>query len=179
MGEFSIQEVGKKGQFNKTKEKLARKMLGIFKSHFGIGYGQAFVPSSNPSDANNAKRKPQGFADFAATQSQDTYEPAAKRSRASTSTSGSYMPPPPPLPSSISPQDAITPCQPHLGPREGQSQESSGITSGKDPLELIYRYHKEGKAVGPNSWIFEGKGSFSIFLLKVYLIDWQRQGHCC
>ena len=98
MGEFSIQEVGKKGQFNKTKEKLARKMLGIFKSHFGIGYGQAFVPSSNPSDANNAKRKPQGFADFAATQSQDTYEPAAKRSRASTSTSGSYMPPPPPRP---------------------------------------------------------------------------------
>ena len=150
-------------------------MLGIFKSHFGIGYGQAFVPSSNPSDASNAKRKPQGFADFAATQSRDTYEPAAKRSRASTS----YMPPPPPLPLSISQQDAITPCQPHLGPREGQYQESTGITSGKDPLELIYRYHKEGKAVGPNSWIFEGKGSFLIFLLKVYLIDWQRQGHCC
>ena len=168
MGEFSIQEVGKKGQFNKTKEKLARKMLGIFKSHFGIGYGQAFVPSSNPSDANNAKRKPQGFADFASSQSQDTYEPPVKRCSGvqSTSTSGSYMPPPPPLPPSISSQDAITPCQPPLGPREGQSQESTGIKSGKDPLELIYRYHKEGKAVGPNSWIFEGKGSFSIFLLN-------------
>ena len=166
MGEFSIQEVGKKGQFNKTKEKLARKMLGIFKSHFGIGYGQAFVPSSNPSDANNAKRKPQGFADFASSQSQDTHEPAVKRCSGvqSTSTSGSYMPPPPPLPPSISLQDAITPCQPHRGPREGQCQESTGITSGKDPLELLCRYHKEGKAVGPNSWIFEGKGSFSIFL---------------
>ena len=105
--------------------------------------------------------KPRGFADFAS--SQDTYEPAAKKSKASMATSGLYMPPPPP---SIGPIDVMTPSQPHsTEPREGQPQESTGILSNKDPLELLSHYHKAGKAVGPNSWIFEGKGSF----FKVYV----------
>ena len=99
--------------------------------------------------------------------SQGTYEPAAKRSRASTAASGSYMPPPPP---SIGPIDTMTPSQPHPEPREDQSQQYTGIRSGKDPLEILCRYHKTGNAVGPNSWIIEGKGRFFIFLLKVYLL---------
>ena len=111
-------------------------------------------------DTNQAC-KPPDFADFAS--SQDTYEPAAKKSKASMANSGLYMPPPPP---SIGPIDVMTPSQPHsTEPREGQPQESTGILSNKDPLELLSHYHKAGKAVGPNSWIFEGKGSF----FKVYV----------
>ena len=38
-----------------------------------------------------------------------------------------------------------------------QSQRSTGIRSGKDPLALLRHYHRAGKAVGANSLIFEGK----------------------
>ena len=79
------------------------------------------------------------------------------------------MPPPPPsigplLPNPPRPSTGpakvskhhVTSRQPLPKPRKAQTQESTGIQSGKDPLALLRHYHKAGKAVGPNSLIIEG-----------------------
>ena len=129
---------------------------------------------TDKSITDNSKRKLKAFQDFQLQGFDDleedtAYEPLPKRPRAeSTVTSGSLMPPPPPSigPLTNPPRHVIgprkvnkhhaTPRQPLPEPRKEQTQESTGIRSGKDPLALLRHYHKAGKAVGPNSLIVEG-----------------------